>query len=78
MSSASWIASTVTSEGLYSIVIVRAFTSPLTLSIPLSRPTAMRMVTTQPSQVMPGTFNRMVSIVPPFAFSSRSYGSVNW
>lgn len=65
-SSACWIRFTVSVDPSYSTVIVRAFASPLRLLIPCSRPTAMRIVVTQPSQVMPGTFNRSVSIVSPF------------
>lgn len=77
-SSASWIASTVIVGGSYSTAIVRGSASPLTLPIPGSRPTAMRIVTTQPSQVMSGTFKRTVSIVSPFASFSASHASVNW
>ena len=61
-SSALWIASTVTAAGSYSTVIVRAFASPSTVFTPSTWLTAMRIVITQPSQVMPGTFSRILSI----------------
>ena len=63
---ACWMASASTTDGSYSNVTVRALISASTLPIPCTRRTAVRMVMTQPSQVMSGTFSCSVFIVLPF------------
>ena len=53
------------------MAIVCSFTLPSTFWTPVTRRTAMRMVITQPSQVMPGTLSRTVSIDPSLVAWSR-------
>ncbi len=67
---------TVTEDDSYSTVKVFPFDSPSTLLIPSTRPTAMRIVITQPSQVIPGTFSFTLSIMIPlliFVWSSNQF-----